>query len=244
MNLEGKVAVVTGGADGIGRKIVLELAGVGAKVAIMDIDLAKAKQTSEEIVQARGMAIAVKVDISQREEVIAGFQQVLAEFGQIDILVNNAGIYRGMNEFKNLQEQEWANMFNINLHGTLRCCQAVLPHMEERQTGKIINITSIAGVAGIAKMAVYSASKGAIITFSKALAMEEGKHNITVNCISPGVLNIYDEGANRGTYLKHSGDLGSETAHLVRFLASSDGEYITGANYIVDGGRVLGARGA
>jgi NAD(P)-dependent dehydrogenase (short-subunit alcohol dehydrogenase family) len=244
MKLEGKVAVVTGAADGIGRKIVLELAGVGAKVAIMDIDLAKAKQTSEEIVQAGGMAIAVKADIRQSEEVTAGFQQVLAEFGQIDILVNNAGIFRLFNEFKNLQEHEWANMFNVNLHGTLRCCQAVLPHMEKRQTGKIINITSIAGVAGIAKMAVYSASKGAIITFSKALAMEEGKHNITVNCISPGVLKAYAEDANRGTYLKHSGDLGSETAHLVRFLASSDGDYITGVNYIVDGGRVLGARGA
>ena len=244
MNFEDKVAVVTGAADGIGRKIVLELAGVGAKVAIMDIDMDKAKQTSEEIVQAGGMAIAVKVDISQREEVSAGFQQVIAEFGQIDILVNNAGVFRLMNEFKNLQEDEWANMFNINLHGTLRCCQAVISHMEERKSGKIINITSIAGVAGIAKMAVYSASKGAIITFSKALAMEEGKHNITVNCISPGVLRAYAEDVNHGTYLKHSGDLGIETAHMVRFLASSDGDYITGANYIIDGGRTLGARKA
>lgn len=244
MKLEAKVAVVTGAADGIGRKIVLELAGVGAKVAIMDIDLDKAKQTCKEIIDAGGTAIAVKVDISQSEDVAAGFQQVLAEFGQIDILVNNAGIFRLMNEFKNLQEHEWANMFNINLHGTLRCCQAVLPHMEERQSGKIINIASIAGVAGIAKMTVYSASKGAIITFSKALAMEEGKHNITVNCISPGVLKVHDEGSNQGTYLKHSGDLGTETAHLVRFLASKDGDYITGVNYIVDGGRVLGARGA
>jgi len=240
--LENKVAVVTGAADGIGRKIVLELAGAGAKVVIMDIDLDKAKQTREEIVHAGGMAIVVKADISKEKEVVAGFQQVLAEFGQIDILVNNAGIFRMFNEFKNLQEHEWVNMLNINLHGTLRCCRAVLPHMEERQSGKIINIASIAGVAGIAKMAVYSASKGAIITFSKALAMEEGKHNITVNCISPGALKNYAEDADRGTYLKNSGDLGTETAHMVRFLASSDGDYITGVNYIVDGGRLLGAR--
>lgn len=244
MSLKSKVAVVTGGADGIGRKIVLELAGAGAKVAIMDMDLDKAKQTSEGIIHDGGMAIAVKVDIAQSEEVAAGFKQVIAEFGQIDILVNNAGVFRLMNEFKNLQEHEWTNMFNINVHGTFRCCQAVLPHMEERQSGKIINITSIAGVAGIAKMTVYSASKGAIISFSKALAMEEGKHNITVNCISPGVLKSYPEDVNQGTYLKYSGELGSETAHMTRFLASSDGDYITGANYIIDGGRVLGARRA
>jgi NAD(P)-dependent dehydrogenase (short-subunit alcohol dehydrogenase family) len=93
-------------------------------------------------------------------------------------------------------------------------------------------------------MSVYSSSKGAVITFSKALAMEEGKHNITVNCISPGVLKSYEDDAGRGTFLKRSGELGAETAHLVKFLASSDADYITGANYLVDGGRVLGARSA
>ncbi|MBN2642692.1 MAG: SDR family oxidoreductase [Victivallales bacterium] len=242
--LKDKVAVVTGGADGIGRKIALELAGVGAKIAIMDINLDKARQTSEEIIKAGGTAIAVKVDITQREEVEAGFREVLSALGQIDILVNNAGFFRLSNEFKNLQEDEWLSMFNINVHGTFRCCRAVLPHMEERQSGKIINIASIAGVAGIAKMAIYSASKGAVISFSKALAMEAGKHNITVNCISPGQLKSYEEDTERGTYLKRSGDLGAETAHMVRFLASSDGDYITGANYIIDGGRVLGARKA
>ncbi len=242
--LEGKVAVVTGGADGIGRKTALELAGAGAKIAIMDIDLDKAKQVAEEIDQSGRRAIAVKVDITKTEEVDAGFQQILAELGRIDILVNNAGIFRLFDEFKNLQEHEWANMFDINLYGTLRCCRAVLPHMEVRQSGKIINIASVAGVAGIAKMAVYSASKGAIITFSKALAMEVGKDNITVNCISPGQLKSYEDDPGRGTFLKHSGDLGTETAHMVRFLASSDGDFITGVNYIIDGGRVLGARKA
>jgi len=99
-------------------------------------------------------------------------------------------------------------------------------------------------VGGIANMAVYSASKGAVITFTKALAMEEGKHNIKVNCISPGVLNAYPDEPDRGTYLKYSGDLGAETAHMVRFLASGDGDYITGVNYIIDGGRLLGPRKA
>lgn len=242
--LKGKVAVVTGGADGIGRKIALELADAGAEIAIMDINLDKARQTREEIIQAGGTAVAIKVDITQSEEVDAGFKEVISALGQVDILVNNAGFFRLSNEFKNLQENEWLDMFNINVHGTLRCCRAVLPHMEERQSGKIINIASIAGVAGIAKMTIYSASKGAVISFSKALAMEAGKHNITVNCISPGQLKSYGEDADRGTYLKHSGDLGAETAHMVRFLASSDGDYITGANYIIDGGRVLGARKA
>ncbi len=242
--LKDKVAVVTGGADGIGRKIALELSGAGAIIAIMDINLEKAKQTGEEIAKAGGAAIALKVDITNTEEVDAGFKQVLAELGQIDILVNNAGFFRLSNEFKNMQEDEWLNMMNINVHGIFRCCKAVIPHMEEREAGKIINIASIAGVAGIAKMSIYSASKGAVISFSKALAMELGKHNITVNCISPGQLKSYADEPGRGTYLKRSGDLGTETAHMVRFLASSDGDFITGANYIIDGGRVLGARKA
>jgi NAD(P)-dependent dehydrogenase (short-subunit alcohol dehydrogenase family) len=135
-------------------------------------------------------------------------------------------------------------MVEVNLYGVFRCCKAVLPHMEERQSGKIINIASVAGVAGIAKMSVYSATKGAVIVFTKALAMEEGRHNITVNCVSPGVLNAYGDDSERGTYLKKSGDLGTETAHMVRFLASSDGDYITGVNYLIDGGRCLGARKA
>ncbi len=241
--LKDKVAVVTGAACGIGRKIALELSASDAKTVIMDIDLKKAEQTKEEIIQAGGTAIALKVDISNGEEVTEGFKHVVTAFGQIDILVNNAGVFRLFNEFKEVPENEWINMLNINLNGTLRCCKAVLPYMEERQFGRIINIASIAGVAGIAKMAVYSASKGAIISFSKALAMETGRHNITVNCISPGVLNAYGE-CNKGTYLKYSGDLGTETAHMVRFLASGDGDYITGANYIIDGGRVLGVRQA
>jgi len=242
--LNGKVAVVTGGADGIGRKIALELAGVGAKIAIMDMNLDKAKSTCDEIIKTGQQAIAVKVDIRSSEDVDLGFQQVKSEFGRIDILVNNAGIFRISNEFKNMPETDWFNMFDINVYGTFRCCKAVLPHMEEQQSGKIINIASIAGVAAIAKMSIYSASKGAVITFSKALAMEEGKHNITINCISPGVLKSYDEGENRGTYLKHSGELGEETAHMVRFLSSSDGDFITGVNYLVEGGRILGARQA
>jgi NAD(P)-dependent dehydrogenase (short-subunit alcohol dehydrogenase family) len=244
VRLAGKTAIVTGGADGIGRKIALELAGAGAKVAIMDIVPDKARQTSEEILQSGGTAIAVKVDIRSNDDVVAGVQQVMAEFGQIDILVNNAGIFRLFNDFKNLREHEWENMFDINVYGTLRCCHAVIPYMEERQSGKIINVASVAGVAGIAKMSVYSSTKGAVLTFSKALAMEEGKHNITVNCISPGVLKSYADDPERGTYLKQSGELGAETAHLVKFLASNDADFITGANYIVDGGRTLGARKA
>jgi len=242
--LTNQVAVVTGGADGIGRKIALELAGAGAKIAIMDIDSDKAGQTCDEIARTGVKAFAVKVDIRNNEEVKAGFQKILAEFGVIDLLVNNAGIFRQFAPFTTWREEECVNMVDLNFHGTLRCCRAVLPQMEARQRGKIINIASVAGVAGIANMAVYSASKGAVITFTKALAMEEGKYNINVNCISPGALNAYPDEPDRGVYLRHSGDLGAETAHMVRFLASGDGDYITGVNYIIDGGRLLGPRKA
>ncbi len=244
MSFEEKTAIVTGAAEGIGRKIALELAQAGVKVAIMDVDPDKARQTSQEIAQLGGTAIAIKVDVRDNDEVTAGVQQVIAELGQVDILVNNAGIFRISKELKDMQDHEWENMFDINVYGIFRCCRAVLPHMEQRQSGRIINIASVAGVGGIARMSVYSSSKGAIIAFSKALAMEEGKHNITVNCISPGVLKSYGDDDSRGTFLKCSGELGTETAHLVKFLASNDAGFITGANYVVDGGRLLGARRA
>jgi len=115
--------------------------------------------------------------------------------------------------------------------------------MEKNRSGKIINIASLAGVAGIKNMAVYSASKGAIITFTKALAMDEGKFDINVNCVSPAQLRSYED-ESKGTFLKRSGELPVETAKLVCFLASDEADFITGVNYIIDGGRTLGVRSA
>lgn len=243
MNLEGKTAVVTGAAAGLGREIALQMSQAGAKVAIMDVDLENAEQTSQEINLAGGKSLALKVDIRKGLEVTAGFEKVFAEFGRLDVLVNNAGIFRVTAGFKELQEDEWSNMLDINVHGVIRCCQAVIPHMERNQSGKIINIASISGVAGIKDMAIYSATKGALIAFTKALAMDEGKYDINVNCVSPGQLKSYED-ESKGTFLKRSGELPVETAKLVCFLASADADFITGANYIIDGGRTLGVRSA
>ncbi len=139
MNFEEKTAAITGAAAGLGKEIAMKMSQAGAKVAIMDVDWDKAQQTSHEINSAGGKSIALKVDIRKEHEVTAGFEKIFAEFGRLDILVNNAGIFRTTTGFKDLQEDEWSNMLNINVHGMIRCCKSVIPHMEKNLSGKIIN---------------------------------------------------------------------------------------------------------
>jgi len=242
MKFEGKIVAVTGAADGLGREVALRFAEEGATLAIMDVDLEKAEEVAGEISRGGGKALALLVDVSKGEDVEAGFRKVFEELGNVDILVNNAGIFRMMKDFKNVSEEQWSHFLNVNLHGAMRCSQAVIPGMEKQDFGRIINIASIAGVVGIKGMAAYSASKGGMIAFTKALAMEEGEHNITVNCVSPAALNAYEDDVSRGIQLKHSGSLPEENANLILFLASDEANFITGVNYVVDGGRTLGPR--
>lgn len=252
MNLQDKIAVVTGAGGAIGGAICLRLAEEGATVAATDRSAELAEKTVRKIAAAGGRAFAVALDVTVTRSVRSAVEEILERCGRIDILVNNAGgsaaLRKALTEFKDAEEEIWQWVIDLNLCGTMRCVQAVLPGMIERRSGKIINISSIAAEVGIVQRSDYSAAKAGIIGFTKALALEVGKSNINVNCVSPGLIARYPAGEepevmppSEGTYLNRQGRP-SELAAMVAFLASEEAAFITGANYMVDGGRVLGPK--
>jgi len=244
LNLQNKVAIVTGAARGIGRAIALRYAADGAVVAVDDIDRDGAEEVAAEIAATGGQAAAFGASVTKSAEVREMVGAVLARFGKIDILVNNAGgsaaLLGKTSAFRDMPEEVWKWVVDLNLHGTMICTQSVLNHMIERKYGRIINFGSIAGVCGLPNWAAYSAAKGAIIALTKTLAMEVGEYGINVNCISPGAILSRPGGDwSRGTWLRRGGEP-AEVAALAAFLASDEAGYITGVNYLIDGGRTLG----
>lgn len=245
MRFIGKCAAISGAASGIGRATAMKLAAEGAKVALLDIKKGEADAVAEAIRDAGGTALPLQVDVTKAAEVKNAVAEILSAFGQIDILINSAGSgwHKSM-AFKDLPEGSWEWILDLNVKGTLYLTQAVLGGMVEQGGGKIVNLASIAAHVGIPRLAVYSASKGAILSFTKALAMELGASNINVNCISPGLINsCEDVSRTTGNFLERWGRP-SEVAELILFLASDNASYVTGADYLIDGGRVIGPRGA
>lgn len=244
MDLTGKTAIVTGAANGLGRSTAIRLAKAGVKVAVIDIDREKLQQVSHLITASGCEAHTFVVDITINAEVEATVAEVQAMFGQIDILINNAGSgWHKQLPFKDMPNEDWEWILDLNLRGTLYVTHAVINHMVERKYGKIVNVASIAATSGIPKLAVYSASKGAMVSFTKALAMELGPCNINVNCISPGLItNEAVPSATNGTFLGRKGTA-DEMASLIEFLVSDEASFITGVDYLIDGGRTLGPRG-
>ena len=241
--LEGKVAFVTGSGGLIGPAIVRRLAGEGAAVAVSDLSFETAEQLAGEVIASGGKACAVKLDVTDGAQVTAAFAEAEKKLGPIDILVNNAGFYRApMESFYKTDENIWRKMIEVNLVALMDCCAKVLPGMVERKRGKIINLSSIAGVSGLPGWAGYAAAKGGVILFSQTLAMECGHHGITVNCVSPGMIAA-EAVENPGTWLGRGGTP-ADIASMVAYLASPDGDFITGVNYLVDGGRVVGPKNA
>ncbi len=244
MNLAGKTAVVTGAAKGLGRSTAIRLAESGARVAALDINREGLEQVREAIAAAGGEASVQVVDITDNAAVEAAIAEILAAFGHVDILVNNAGSgWHKQTPFKDTPNPDWEWILDLNLKGTLYVTHALLNHMAERKYGKIVNVSSIAATTGIPKLAVYAASKGALVAFTKSLAMEMGPYGINVNCISPGL--ITDEKVappTTGTFLGRKGTA-DEMAYLIEFLVSDKASFITGVDYLIDGGRVLGPKG-
>jgi 2-hydroxycyclohexanecarboxyl-CoA dehydrogenase len=249
MRLEDKIAVVTGSGQGIGKAIAKCLAEEGAKVVVADIDEKTAKSVATGILADGGEAMAIQVDVTKSKEVTSIFQRVLTEYGRIDILVNNAG-YNKLQPFVENTEEFWDTMIAVNLKSTIMCSRAVIDSMIERKYGKIINISSDSGLSGSSGCVVYSAAKGGVISFTKALAREVAQYNVNVNCVAPGPTQtpLWDrfirekpkilDNVIQATPQKRVGKP-EEIASAVLFLASDEAVWMTGQTLSVSGGFVM-----
>ncbi|MBY4898470.1 SDR family NAD(P)-dependent oxidoreductase [Cupriavidus sp. AU9028] len=197
LGLEGKVALVTGGGQGVGRQICIELAAEGALVVVNDLFAERAQAVAADIEQAGGRALPVPADITRPEQIDAMVAQAREQFGKpVTVLVNNAGIVPERREkggrtplFLDMPVADWAKVVDLNVYGTMHCCRAVLPGMIDAGGGRIVNIISEAGRVGEAHLAVYSGAKAAIAAFGKAIAREHGRHRITVNSVALGAVS-------------------------------------------------------
>jgi len=246
MKLAGKIAVVTGSSRGVGRAVAMGFATAGADVVINYTSNEKAANEVIDRVTALGRkAIAVKADIASKEQVDLLFDETLKAFGKVDILVNNAGFTRPALLVK-MTEEQWDQVVDIHMKGAFLCAQAAANHMKEQQSGKIINVTSVAGLVGTVGQINYSAAKGGIISMTKSIARELARYNICANVISLGIVatdmteKIRTDEKLRDIYmnrilLKRFAEPEDISPAFV-FLASDESNYITGQLLCVDGG--------
>jgi 3-oxoacyl-[acyl-carrier protein] reductase len=267
IDLSGRVALVTGGSRGLGRADALTLARAGADVAIADIlvesetseetdrwgalataartqGLVHTEETAEEI-RAMGLrALAIKCDVTDREQVAATVARTLDELGSIDILVNNAATLDHVGQFQDQRPELWERDLRVNLSGSFNCAQAVWPHMKDRGWGRIVNMASVAGTLGGFGQASYSTTKAGVLGLTRTLAMEGARHGITCNAIVPGVIgteafHMANEAMNERivarTALKRPGEP-QDIANAIAFLCSDLAGYITGVGLYVSGG--------
>jgi 2-hydroxycyclohexanecarboxyl-CoA dehydrogenase len=245
MSLQGKVAVVTGGARGIGQAVATVLAAQGAKVAVWDLDLGGAEKTVAAIQEAGGTAIAVGGDAAEVTAVTAAAGRTRAELGPVTVLVNNAGI-TAYQPFVDITEDAWERMIGINLKGPFLVTKELVPDMLEAGWGRVINISSSSAQTGAPAMAHYAASKGGVIGLTRALAIEFADKGITVNHVPPGFVDtplvrqgpIDVDAVARTMPMKRAGRP-EDVAYAVAYLASEEAGYVTGQTLSTNGGRYL-----
>jgi 3-oxoacyl-[acyl-carrier protein] reductase len=267
IDLSGRVALVTGGSRGLGRADALTLARAGADVAIADIlveselsedtdrwgalataaraqGLVHTEETVDEIRALGRSALAVRCDVTDRDQVAAAVARTVDELGSVDILVNNAATLDHVGQFHDQSPELWERDLRVNLTGSFNCAQAVWPHMKERGWGRIVNMASVAGTLGGFGQASYSTTKAGVLGLTRTLAMEGGRHGITCNAIVPGVIGteaynmanpVMNERIVNRTVLKRPGDP-QDIANAIAFLCSDLAAYVTGVGLYVSGG--------
>ena len=242
MKFENKTALITGAGVGIGRAVALKMAQHGGKVILFDINYEKLEAVKKEIQEYTKDVLIYDCDVSDEEKVNTLVKEAESIFGKIDILVNNAALWRCWDSFVNISTEEWRKYIDVNVMGVVYVTKAVIPGMIEKNYGRIINVSSVAGVYGNANMVHYSATKGALISMTKALAKEVADKGVLVNCVSPGsVSDSADPDINsfQPSELAFVGRTGTnaENANLICFLASEEASYISGQNIQIDGCR-------
>ena len=250
MRLKYRVAIVTGGASGIGKALATRLAQDGAAVVVAD--LRQYEEAAAEIAKATGArTLGLKVDVASEQEVARMAEETSGKFGRIDILVNNAALFSTLEPrpFEKIDAAEWRRVMEVNTLGVFLCCRACVPHMRKGGGGRIINLASGAPLKGVPLLLHYVSSKGAVIAFTRALAREVGKDSITVNALAPGF--TLSEGILKSdAHVKHGepsrasraiarDERPDDLVGAVSFLASEDAAFMTGQTVVVDGGSAM-----
>lgn len=250
LNLNSKVAIVTGGSSGIGKATAFGLAANGAYVVLVGRDEKKGKRVADEICSEGGKAIYIQADVSKVDEIAGMVEYTVSKLGKVDILVNAAGISIKTTPTEYVSEEEWDKILNINLKGTFICCQTVARAMIKQKSGKIINVGSLQGEMVLPLRAAYAASKGGLKQVTKSMAIEWAKYNINVNVVAPGFVRtpMTEQGLSDEFWYNvvvSNTPLGrpaqpEEIADVILFLASDAASYITGQTIVVDGGWTAG----
>lgn len=237
MKFEQRTAVITGAAGRIGQAVAREFAKHNVRLYLADINMERLNGFVSLLRSEGADAFGVQMDVSDPENIRKAAAAILADAGKVDILVNNAGVWPA-GTVQETDDDKWVNTINLNLHSVFRLSKVFAADMIKNKYGRIVNLASIAGLVGLPGYSAYSAAKAAVLMLTKTMAMELAKDGITVNSVSPGLIEDKVRSTG-GTWLGHTG-LGEDVARAIVYLASDDSGYITGIDVPVDGGRVLG----